>query len=52
MFRSDLEFTNIQDIATQEKLDQFSELLKSMNIDDPRLLEFFKDASYDDIIKK
>ena len=52
MFNSEIEFNSIQDIASQEKLEQFGGLLRDMNIDDPRLLEFFKDASYEDIIRK
>jgi len=52
MFRTDLEFESIEDIGSQEKLEKFSTLLDTMNIDDPRLIEFFKDASYDEVIKK
>lgn len=52
MFKLDLEFDSIQDIASQEKLEKFGTVLDTMNIDDPRLLEFFKDASYDEVIKK
>ena len=52
MFKTDLEFASIEDIASQEKLEKFGSLLDTMNIDDPRLIEFFKDASYDQVIKK
>ena len=52
MFRSDLEFNNVNEIASAEKLEKFSAVLDTMNIDDPRLLEFFQDASYDAITKK
>ena len=52
MFKTDLEFQSINDIASQEKLEKFSSLLDTMNIDEPELLEFFKDASYDEVIKK
>ena len=52
MFRSDCEYDSIDDIASAETLQKFSTLLDSMNIDDPRLIEFFKDASYDEVIKK
>ena len=47
MFKSDLEFNSVDEIASREKLERFGVVLDSMNIDDPRLLEFFKDASYD-----
>lgn len=47
MFKTDLEFTSLDQIASREKLDKFSVTLDAMNIDDPRLIEFFKDASYD-----
>lgn len=52
MFKTDLEFTSIDSIASQEKLDKFGTLLNAMNINNPQLLEFFKDASYDEVIKK
>lgn len=52
MFHSDLEFQAIEDIASAEKLEKFDSLLNTMNIDSPELLEFFKDASYDEVIKK
>mmetsp|Transcript_40372 Transcript_40372/g.52909 ORF Transcript_40372/g.52909 Transcript_40372/m.52909 type:complete len:172 (+) Transcript_40372:3858-4373(+) len=52
MFKSELEFGSINDIASQEKLEKFQLLLDAMNIDEPRLLEFFKDASYEEVIKK
>ena len=52
MFKSDLEFNSVDEIASREKLERFGVVLDSMNIDDPRLLEFFKDASYDQIIRK
>lgn len=52
LYKSDLEFQSINDIASAEKLEKFSTLLDAMNIDDPRLIEFFKDASYDEVIKK
>ena len=52
MFRQDLEFNTMADIGSMEDLEKFSTLLDTMNIDDPRLLEFFKDASYDEVIKK
>ena len=52
MFKTDLEFQSIDDIASMEKLEKFGVLCDTMNIDDPRLLEFFKDASYDEVIKK
>ena len=52
MFKTRMEFNSIQDLASTEKLDQFGVLLNQMNIDDPRLLEFFKDASYEDIVRK
>ena len=47
MYKTDLEYQSIEDIASAEKLEKFSTLLDAMNIDDPRLIEFFKDASYD-----
>ena len=42
----------MSEIASMEQLEKFNVLLDAMNIDDPRLIEFFKDASYDEVIKK
>ncbi len=52
MFKTDLEYQSVNDIASAEKLEKFNATLLSMNIESPQLLEFFKDASYDEVIKK
>lgn len=52
MFKTDLEYQSVDDIASAEKLEKFNATLLSMNIESPELLEFFKDASYDEVIKK
>lgn len=50
--KADLEFGSINEINSQEKLDKFSTICEQLAIDDPRLIEFFKDASYEEVIKK
>jgi len=52
MFKTDLEYNSLEDINSKEKLEQFGLKMSQMTIDDPRLIEFFKDASYDEVIKK
>jgi len=51
MFNSPLIFT-LDMLETQEQAQKFSTTLDSMGINHPKLLEFLKDQSYEELIKR